>query len=66
VPAEPASTAPRSPKTDPSARPADLVERTFSASAPNKLWLADLERHEALLDRAAMKGRRLRALAGVW
>jgi len=24
------------------ARPADLVERTFKASAPNKLWLADL------------------------
>ena len=30
------------PKDDPAARPADLVERTFSASAPNKLWLADL------------------------
>ena len=23
-------------------RPADLVERTFSATAPNRLWVADL------------------------
>src|SRR5680860_1197789 len=30
------------PKDDPAARPADLVERTFKASAPHKLWLADL------------------------
>ena len=27
---------------DAGARPADLVERAFSASAPNKLWLADI------------------------
>ena len=25
-----------------SQRPADLVERKFSATAPNRLWLADL------------------------
>jgi len=25
-----------------SARPADLVERVFSAAAPNRLWVADL------------------------
>ena len=30
------------PADDAAPRPADLVERTFSASAPNKLWLADL------------------------
>ena len=30
------------PKDDPAARPADLVERTFRTSAPNKLWLADV------------------------
>jgi hypothetical protein len=30
------------------ARPADLVERQFTAAAPNQLWVADLERHEAL------------------
>lgn len=28
--------------------PADLVERVFAAPAPNRLWVADLERHEAL------------------
>ncbi len=26
----------------------DLVERDFTADAPNRLWLADIERHEAL------------------
>ena len=31
-----------------SPRPADLVERVFTAPAPNRLWLADLVRHEAL------------------
>jgi putative transposase len=29
-------------------RPGDLVERRFAAAAPNRLWVADLERHEAL------------------
>jgi putative transposase len=28
-------------------RPADLVERNFRSPAPNRLWVADLERHEA-------------------
>jgi len=46
-------------------RPPDLVERRFVAARPNELWLADIERHEALLDRAVVKGHRLRALAGV-
>jgi putative transposase len=45
------------------ARPADLVERDFSASRPNQLWVADLERHEVLLDRAVMKGHRRRPVA---
>ncbi len=31
-----------------SPRPADLVERVFNAPAPNRLWLADIVRHEAL------------------
>jgi putative transposase len=31
-----------------SPRPADLVERVFAAPAPNRLWVADIERHEAL------------------
>ena len=30
------------------ARPADLVERDFSATGPNQLWVTDIERHEAL------------------
>ena len=44
-------------------RPADLVERDFSAQRPNQLWVADLERHEALPDRAVMKGHRRRLVA---
>jgi hypothetical protein len=39
-------------------RPADLVERQFRAPAPNRLWVADLERHEALTNPAVMKGHR--------
>ena len=30
------------PVDDPTARPADLVDRQFVASAPNRLWVADL------------------------
>ncbi len=37
-------------------RPADLVERQFRAATPNRLWVADLERHEALSNREEMKG----------
>jgi hypothetical protein len=29
----------------------DLVRRNFSAEGPNRLWLADIERHEALWNR---------------
>ena len=42
-------------------RPTDLVERHFTAVAPNRLWVADLERHEALFNRAVMKGHRYAA-----
>src|SRR5215217_2925503 len=45
------------------ARPADLVKRDFSATRPNQLWVADLERHEALSDRAVMEGHRRRPVA---
>ena len=44
-------------------RPADLVERNFTAPAPNRLWVADLERHEALPNPAVVKGHRLRLVA---
>ncbi|GEM_PF-1697037 len=40
-------------------RPADLVDRQFTATAPNRLWLADIERHEACSDCAVVKGHRL-------
>lgn len=30
------------PSDDPAARPADLVDRQFTATAPNRLWVADL------------------------
>jgi putative transposase len=41
----------------------DLVDRQFSATAPNLLWLTDIERHEALLNRAVVKGHRGRSVA---
>jgi len=41
----------------------DLVERRFVAERPNALWLADIERHEALSNRAVVKGHRLRLVA---
>ena len=36
---------------DEAARHPDLVDRQFVAEAPNQLWVTDLERHEALLNR---------------
>ena len=39
-------------------RAPDLVNRDFSATRPDELWLADFERHEALHERAEMKGLR--------
>ena len=37
-------------------RPADLVDRRFKAVAPNPLWVTDIKRHEALTNRAVVKG----------
>ena len=48
--------------TIPGAGP-DLVKRSFTAVVPNQLWVADIERHEALLNRAVVKGHRLRLVA---
>jgi putative transposase len=48
------------------ARPADLVERRFAAPEPNRLWVADIERHEALFDRAVVKGHRGWPVAAGW
>ncbi len=40
-----------------------LVKRRFRPAAAKVLWLADIERHEALFDRAVMKGHRYRFVA---
>jgi putative transposase len=39
-----------------SLRAPDLVARSFDPSKPNHLWVTDLERHEALLDRMKLGG----------
>ena len=36
------------------------------ATQPNELWSWDIERHEALLDRAVVKGHRLQSVAAGW
>ena len=43
---------------DSAARPADLVDRHFEAEGPDRLWLADIERHEAFSNRAVVGGHR--------
>jgi putative transposase len=49
---------------DPSAsRAPDLVDRNFTASRPNQLWVADFERHEALLNREEVQDLLHRAVA---
>ena len=51
-------------RRDPTATPApDLVERNFLPPEPDRLWVADIERHEALLNRAVVKGHRGRSVA---
>jgi putative transposase len=54
-------------RQDPDAvRAADLVKRNFTATAPNELWVTDLVRHEAPLNRAVLKGHRLQLVAAGW
>jgi putative transposase len=54
----------RTTRPDPAAaRPVDLVQRQFTPARPDALWVADFERHEALLNRAVVKGHRLRSVA---
>ncbi|WP_188959680.1 IS3 family transposase, partial [Modestobacter marinus] len=49
---------------DPRAEAApDRVDRKFVATAPNQLWVADVERHEALSNRAVVEGHRGRSVA---
>ncbi len=44
----------------------DLVERDFERPEPNRLWVADLERHEAPLNRVVVKGHRGQFVAASW
>ncbi len=41
----------------------DLLQRQFTADGPDLKWVADFVRHEALFDRAGMKGLRWRLVA---
>jgi hypothetical protein len=51
----------------PEATASDLVNRQFARAGRDQQWVADLERHEALPDRAVMKGHRRRLVAaGRW
>ena len=42
---------------------ADLVDRQFYADGPNRIWVMDFERHEALSDRGEVRDLFLRAVA---
>ncbi|MDE0169127.1 MAG: hypothetical protein OXS29_06370 [bacterium] len=37
----------------------DLVRRQFTATRPDQIWAADIERHEVLTNRAVVGGHRL-------
>ena len=50
---------------DTAMRPADLVDRDFTATAPNQLWVADFERHEALSNRVGVGDLHRLAVAAV-
>ena len=43
--------------------PGDLVRREFARDHPNMLWVTDVERHEAFLNLAVMKGHRSASVA---
>ncbi|MCK4414861.1 MAG: IS3 family transposase [Candidatus Eisenbacteria sp.] len=45
---------------------ADLVERDFTAKGPDELWVADIERHEAPLNRVVVKGHHCQPVAAGW
>ena len=54
-------------RQDPRAIPApDLVNRNFKVDTPNRLWVADIERHEALSDREGVRGLLRRVVAAAW
>ena len=43
----------------------DLVERDFNRSGPNQLWVTDIVRHEALLNRVEVRDHHRPAVAAV-
>ncbi len=45
-------------RTKPDTIASDLVNRQFDRPGPNQLWVTDIERHEALLNRAVVRGHR--------
>ncbi len=54
-------------RQDPDAvRAPDLVNRNFRADRPDALWVTDLERHEAFLNLAVVKGHRHQFVAADW
>ena len=54
----------RTTRPDPGHRGApDRVERQFQTDAPDRLWVADIERHEALLNLAVVRDHRHRPVA---
>ena len=53
------------PETAPDARK-DHVKRAFVASCPDRLWVAAIERHEALLNRAVMERHRRQPVVAGW
>ena len=44
----------------------DLVDRRFRSDEPDRLWVTDIERHEAFLNPAVVRGHRLRLVAASW
>ena len=54
----------RTTRVDSSHRAApDRVQRQFQADAPDRIWVADIERHEALLNLAVVRDHRRRPVA---
>jgi transposase InsO family protein len=54
---------PRYRKSAPHAAATDRVGRQFAREEPDQLWVTDIERHEALFNRAVAKGHRSRPVA---
>ena len=47
-------------------RAGDLLDRDFTARTPNRTWVTDLERHEALSNRVEVGDLHRRAVAAAW